>query len=58
MRRVFITGMSGVGKSTVIGELAALGYPAVDTDYGGWTEGSRSPDQSGCGGRTASRPRR
>jgi shikimate kinase len=30
--------MSGTGKSTVIGRLAALGYKAIDLDYGGWTE--------------------
>ena len=35
MKRVLLTGMSGVGKSTVIGELAVRGYKAVDTDYGG-----------------------
>ena len=34
MKRVLITGMSGTGKSTVIEELAARGYKAVDTDYG------------------------
>ena len=33
MRRVLITGMSGVGKSSVIQELAALGRKAVDTDW-------------------------
>lgn len=38
MRRVLLTGMSGTGKSTVIGRLSALGYKAVDLDYGGWTE--------------------
>jgi dephospho-CoA kinase len=30
--------MSGTGKSTVISELAARGYKAVDTDYDGWSE--------------------
>jgi shikimate kinase len=30
--------MSGTGKSTVIGKLAALGYKAIDTDYGDWHE--------------------
>ncbi len=30
--------MSGTGKSTVITELAARGYKAVDTDYDGWSE--------------------
>ncbi len=37
-KRVLITGMSGTGKSTVIAELAARGYKAVDTDYGGYSE--------------------
>lgn len=32
MKRVFITGMSGTGKSTVIARLAELGHHAVDTD--------------------------
>jgi shikimate kinase len=36
MARVLVTGMSGAGKSTLLGELARRGYPAVDTDYGGW----------------------
>lgn len=41
MGRVLITGMSGVGKSTVIAELTARHVVAVDTDYGEWktTEG-------------------
>ena len=37
MRRVLLTGMSGTGKSSVIGALAARGYKAVDTDDG-WCE--------------------
>ena len=32
MKRVLITGMSGTGKSTVTGELAARGYQAIDAD--------------------------
>ncbi len=32
MKRILITGMSGVGKSTVIDALAARGYKAVDAD--------------------------
>ena len=40
MARVLITGMSGAGKSTVLGELAARGYRTVDTDYDGWTDGN------------------
>ena len=38
MKRVLLTGMSGTGKSTVIAELAARGYKAVDTDEGGFSE--------------------
>ncbi|MFB7719185.1 AAA family ATPase [Nocardia sp. NPDC056100] len=34
MKRVLITGMSGVGKSALLDELAARGYSTVDTDYG------------------------
>jgi dephospho-CoA kinase len=37
VRRVLITGMSGTRKSSLIAELAALGYKAVDTDAG-WCE--------------------
>ena len=38
MPAVLLTGMSGVGKSTVLGELAARGIHTVDTDYGDWIE--------------------
>ncbi|MGH3145832.1 MAG: AAA family ATPase [Rubrobacter sp.] len=38
MKRVLLTGMSGTGKSTVIEELAARGYKAVDADYSGLSE--------------------
>jgi shikimate kinase len=34
--RVLVTGMSGVGKSTLLDELSRRGYETVDTDYGGW----------------------
>jgi len=37
MKRILITGMSGTGKSTVVRELQARGYRAVDTDYDGWS---------------------
>jgi shikimate kinase len=36
--RVLITGMSGVGKSTLLAELARRGYRTVDTDYRGYHE--------------------
>lgn len=36
MARVLITGMSGVGKSTLLAELHRRGHLTVDTDYGGW----------------------
>jgi shikimate kinase len=35
---MFLTGMSGTGKSAVISELAARGYKAIDTHYEGWSE--------------------
>ncbi|HZN75183.1 MAG TPA: AAA family ATPase [Micromonosporaceae bacterium] len=44
MKRVLLTGMSGTGKSTVIEELAARGYRAIDTDYDGLTELVDVPD--------------
>jgi hypothetical protein len=37
VKRILLTGMSGTGKSSVIRELAALGYKAIDTDDG-WCE--------------------
>jgi shikimate kinase len=43
VKRVLITGMSGSGKSSVIAELAARGYAAVDADspdYSEWVEDS------------------
>jgi dephospho-CoA kinase len=38
MKRVLITGVSGTGKSAVVRELAARGYPAVDFDTPEWSE--------------------
>lgn len=34
MLRVLITGLSGVGKSSVLGVLAAQGFRVADADYG------------------------
>lgn len=47
MKRILLTGMSGVGKSTVIAALAARGYRAVDADcddYSHWV--AVSPDDA------------
>ncbi len=38
MKRILLTGMSGTGKSTVIGELAARGYKAIDADSDEFSE--------------------
>lgn len=37
MQRVLVTGMSGVGKSTVAERLSELGYKVVETDHGGYS---------------------
>jgi dephospho-CoA kinase len=47
MKRFLLTGMSGTGKSTVIRELAARGYKAVDADgdeFSQWVEVEGSSD--------------
>ena len=36
MARVLVTGMSGVGKTSVLEELGRRGWLTVDTDYDGW----------------------
>jgi shikimate kinase len=38
VKRVLLTGMSGTGKSTLIAELAARGFKAVDADADAWSE--------------------
>jgi shikimate kinase len=45
MKRVLLTGMSGVGKSTVAERLSELGYKVVDTDYGGFSVVDERGDQ-------------
>ena len=40
---MLVTGMSGTGKSTVIQELGARGYKAVDTDSDEWCEWVEAP---------------
>ena len=50
MKRILVTGVSGVGKSTVIAELAARGYKAVDADcdeYSQWAEATHASDDLG-----------
>jgi shikimate kinase len=52
MKKVLITGMSGTGKSTLICELSARGYRAIDTDtdeWSEWTTVAGPPDGSGSG---------
>jgi shikimate kinase len=49
MKRVLITGMSGTGKSTLIKELTARGYRAVDADEGGLSELVTVPDDEPTG---------
>lgn len=50
MRRILITGMSAVGKSTVIGELVRRGYDAIDLDQPGWSHyQSPTPDSAVSG---------
>jgi broad-specificity NMP kinase len=43
---VLLTGMSGTGKSTVLGELASRGYRVVDLDDGHWSVGLLTADGS------------
>jgi len=47
MAVIFMTGMSGTGKSTVLDRLAKRGYHVVDTDLGGWIEDAPLPGGSG-----------
>jgi shikimate kinase len=51
MKRILLTGMSGTGKSTVIGTLAERGYKAVDLDEPGWSEHGPDGDWVWCEGR-------
>ncbi|HEX6606741.1 MAG TPA: AAA family ATPase [Chloroflexia bacterium] len=49
MKRVLLTGMSGTGKSTLTGALAARGYKAVDADTDEWSHwvAVSGPDSAG-----------
>jgi broad specificity phosphatase PhoE/shikimate kinase len=46
MSKVLITGMSGTGKSTVLGLLASRGHRVVDTDTDEWSHWVTQPDGS------------
>jgi shikimate kinase len=38
MKRILLTGMSGTGKSSLIGAIRVRGFRAVDMDEPGWSE--------------------
>jgi dephospho-CoA kinase len=40
---VFVTGMSGTGKSAALAELERRGHRVVDTDYGDWIDWKPEP---------------
>jgi shikimate kinase len=44
--RILVTGMSGVGKSTVLAELRRRGRFTVETDYDEWTHADGSWDEA------------
>ena len=46
MARVLITGMSGVGKSSALAELAARGHDVVETDEPGWLDAGGNLDSA------------
>jgi shikimate kinase len=50
VKRILLTGMSGTGKSTVIGELAARGYKAMDADSDEFSEWVAVIDDTGVPG--------
>jgi shikimate kinase len=50
VKRILLTGMSGTGKSTLIGELAARAYKAVDADCDEFSEWVESTGDTGIFG--------
>ena len=44
MTRILVTGISGTGKSSALGELGRRGYRVVDTDEPGWREYRKYPE--------------
>ncbi|CAN5124428.1 hypothetical protein BH20ACT5_BH20ACT5_12980 [soil metagenome] len=47
MKRILVTGMSGVGKSRMIGQLQEWGYKAIDVDDPAWSDWADSPSGAG-----------
>ena len=50
MKKILLTGISGVGKSTLTEALAAKGYKSIDADsneYSAWVEVPRGSDEYG-----------
>jgi shikimate kinase len=47
MAVIFVTGMSGTGKTTALKQLEQRGYKVVDTDVGKWIEDVPLPDGAG-----------
>jgi dephospho-CoA kinase len=45
VKRILLTGISGTGKSTVISQLAAVGFKAVDLDSAGLCEWNANGDE-------------
>ncbi|TYC98415.1 AAA family ATPase [Arthrobacter echini] len=56
MSRILITGMSGAGKTTVLGELSRRGHRTIDTDYDGWTLPDGTWDEARMSALLASTP--
>jgi shikimate kinase len=48
MSRVLLSGMSGTGKSSVIGELRRMGFTAIDMDEPGWSVHDAEGHQLWC----------
>jgi len=48
MSRVRLTGMSGVGKSSIISALRGKGYAAIDMDEPGWSVHDAEGNQHWC----------
>jgi dephospho-CoA kinase len=50
VKRILLTGISGTGKSTSIGELAARGFKAVDADDAEYSEWVAASEAAGAAG--------